>query len=169
MNAHLHILEAYTALYRVAPDAGKKSSLRRLVDCFIKYFVNPENFHLRIFLDEGWRDVSTKYSYGHEMEFSWLLWEAAEALDDKGLLSALKPAVLHIMDNCLNEGMGKHGELLDGYDLKAGRPLDFSPWWVQAEALVGFLNAYSMTGRAEYFDAFERVWAFIKDYQLDKK
>jgi cellobiose epimerase len=169
MNAHLHILEAYTALYRVAPGEDTEFSLRRIVSYFIKYFVNAENFHLRIFLDLEWHDVSAKYSYGHEMEFSWLLWEAAEALDDKGLLSVLKPVVLNMVDNCLSEGMGERGELLDGYDLHAGKPLDSRPWWVQAEALVGFLNAYTMTGKAEYFGAFEGVWAFIKNYQLDKK
>jgi cellobiose epimerase len=168
MNAHLHILEAYTALYKVAPDAGKKSSLRRIVDCFMKYFVNPENFHLRIFLDQGWHDVSTKYSYGHELEFSWLLWEAAETLGDKKLAAMLEPVVINMARNCLTEGVDQHGRLLDGYDLQAGQQLDHSPWWVQAEALVGFLNAYAMTGEAQYFTAFERVWVYIKKYQMDK-
>lgn len=169
MNAHLHILEAYTALYSIAPGKEVEFSLRRIIGYFMKYFVNPENFHLRIFLDGGWRDISTKYSYGHEMEFSWLLWEAVEVLRDKPLISMVKPVTLNMVNNCLSEGLGKQGELLDGFDIKVSKPLTTRPWWVQAEALVAFLNAYSMTGRAEYAAAFERVWAFIKNYQLDKK
>jgi cellobiose epimerase len=169
MNAHLHILEAYTALYITAPDEGRRHSLRRIVGYFMEHFINRENFHLRIFLDERWNDLSTKYSYGHEMEFSWLLWEAAAALAEPALSSELEPVVLGMADNCLREGRGGNGELLDGYDLKAGKPAGLSPWWVQAEALVGFLNAYAMTGRAEYFNAFEKVWAFIKQYQMDQE
>lgn len=169
MNAHLHILEAYTALYMTAPCEDRRFSLRRIVGYFMEHFVNRENFHLRIFLDERWHDLSTKYSYGHEMEFSWLLWEAVEALAEPALVSELRPVALNMVDNCLREGLGGHGELLDGYDLEAGKPAVLSPWWVQAEALVGFLNAYGMTGRAEYFNAFERVWTFIKQYQMDKK
>jgi mannobiose 2-epimerase len=169
MNPHLHILEAYTALYRAAPGKDIEFSLRRIVNYFMKYFVNTDNFHLRIFFDRGWRDVSTKYSYGHDIEFSWLLREAVETLGDTALASALQPVVIGMADNCLSKGVGKHGELLDGFDIKAGKPLESGSWWVQAEALVGFLNAYSMTERAEYFTAFERVWAFIKNYQLDKK
>lgn len=169
MNAHLHILEAYTSLYMTAPAADRRFSLRRIVEYFMRYFVNRENFHLRKFLDERWNDLSTKYSYGHEIEFSWLLWEAAEALAEPALTAELEPVVLNMVDNCLREGLGGQGQLLDGYDFEAEKPAGLSPWWVQAEALVGFLNAYAMSGRAEYFDAFEKVWAFIKQYQVDKK
>lgn len=169
MNAHLHILEAYTSLYLAAPSADLRFSLRRIVEYFMRYFVNRENFHLRKFLDERWNDLSTKYSYGHEIEFSWLLCEAAEALAEPALAAELEPVVLNMADNCLREGLGEHGQLLDGYDLEARKQAGHSPWWVQAEALVGFLNAYVMTGRAEYFNAFEKVWAFIRQYQMDKQ
>lgn len=168
MNTHLHLFEAFTALYTVLRREDVGISLRRLLDCFIEYFVNTENFHLRIYFDEAWQDRSTGHSYGHDIECSWLLWESAEAIGDERLSASLARVVVALADTCLKEGPGDHGGILDGYDLKEMKQVESRPWWVQAEALVGFLNAYSMTNDVRYFRAFENVWAFVNKYQKDK-
>lgn len=169
MNTHLHLFEAITALYTVFPDKGVQFSLRRLLGCFTGYFVSPGNFHLRMYFDNAWQDQSTSYSYGHDIECSWLLWESAEAIGDNRLSSALAPVVINMVNACLNNSLGEHGEILDGYDLKERKPIASRPWWIQAEALVGFLNAYSMTGEVQYFRAFQNIWLFINEYLIDGK
>lgn len=169
MNTHLHLFEALTALYTVSAREDVGFSLRRLLDCFIRYFISTENFHLRIYFDNAWHDRSTSHSFGHDIECSWLLWESAEAIGDDKLSAVLAPTVISIADACLKGSLGKNGEILDGYDLEEMRLIGGRPWWTQAEALVGFLNAYSMTGEARYFHAFESVWAFVNKYQKDKE
>lgn len=169
MNTHLHLFEAVTSLYTICPNGDIRFSLKRLLDCFTKNFINPENFHLRIYFDNSWRDRSTSYSYGHDIECSWLLWETAGALDDDKLLSSLISLVVNMANACLKDGVGENGEVLDGYDLNEKQPFEARTWWTQAEGLVGFLNAFSMTGDVRYFQAFENVWAFINKYQKDKE
>lgn len=168
MNTHLHLFEAFTALYMVSRRNDVGASLRRLLDCFVEYFVNTENFHLRIYFDDAWRDCSTGFSYGHDIECSWLLRESAEVIGDEQLTDSLAPIVVGIANACWEEGRGGNGGIIDGYDLKEMKQVESRPWWVQAEAMVGFLNAYSMTNDVRYFQAFESVWAFVNKYQKDK-
>lgn len=169
MNTHLHILEAFTALHKVNPGEDTAFSLRRLLGYFTRYFIDPERFHLRVFMDDNWRDRSTIISYGHDVECSWLMWEAVQALADKKLESTFKPLVLSMARACLEQGGGGYGELIDGHDFESDRPLEARLWWVQAEAMVGFLNAWQLSGDGRYYDAFERVWAFVKRYQRDNR
>ncbi|HEX7025850.1 MAG TPA: AGE family epimerase/isomerase, partial [Gammaproteobacteria bacterium] len=166
MNTHLHLFEAYTALYAVHPRENIRFSLKGLLECFVGNIINSETHHLRIYFDDAWRDRSTVYSYGHDIECSWLLWESAQAIGDEQLLSSLTPVILDMVNACL-DCRGENGEIPDGYNLKEHKRIEARPWWAQAEALVGFLNAYTMTGDMRYFQAFESVWVFIKKYQRD--
>lgn len=168
MNTHLHVLEAYTALYVASPSESLKQALKELIKCFERRFITG-NGHLRMFMDRHWQDKSECYSYGHNIECSWLLWEALEALDDQALSDALRPRVLSMAAICLDEAIGEHSELLDAYDFVKGEMHPERVWWVQAEAMVGFLNAFELTGDRRYFRAFEGVWQFIQDYQIDRE
>ncbi|WP_237063186.1 AGE family epimerase/isomerase [Microbulbifer zhoushanensis] len=167
MNNHLHVLEAYTGLYRALPTEEVATALRASIEWFCEYIVNEENGHLRLFLDMEWRDVSGGYSYGHDIEGSWLLEEALEVLGDHGLEARYMPLVRALGESCLREGIGERGQVLDHFDFKThARQLD-SEWWVQAEALVGFLNMWEVTGSDDYARAFNAVWKYVKSFQID--
>lgn len=167
MNNHLHVLEAYTGLYRVAPSEEVGSALKSSIDWFCEKICNHETGHLRLFLEHDWRDVSASYSYGHDIEGSWLLAEALEALDDAGYIEKYQPLVSALGNSCVDEGVGGLGQVLDTFDFDTqSRHLD-SEWWVQAEALVGFLNMWQTTGDPRFKTAFENVWTFIKNHQID--
>jgi mannobiose 2-epimerase len=165
MNTHLHIMEAYTVLHTIVSSRATESSLKRVLGYFTDYFVDRKTGHLRIFFDENWNDKSTGYSYGHDIECSWLMWEAAEALAGNDMLEQIKSLAPVIASTCLTEGSGAYGELLDGYDFASDRIVPEHVWWVQAEALVGYLNAYQITGQKIFSAAFADTWKFIKAYQ----
>lgn len=169
MNTHLHVLEAYTTLYKAKPTPTIKQALRHNIDYFDKYLINKENWHLRMFLDNDWQDFSPGFTYGHDIECSWLLSKALDSLDDKEVTQSLTPAVIKIADVTLQEAMGEYGEVLDAFDFASGEKITERVWWVQAEALVGFLNVYALTGEARYLKAAKQVWAFIKNYHIDKQ
>jgi mannobiose 2-epimerase len=158
MNTHLHVLEAYTALYRVWPDTVLEEKLRLLVDNFTTHIVDPASGHLRLFFDEQWDVKSTVVSYGHDIEASWLLSEATEVIGDEKLSEAIDGRSLAIA-KASTEGLDDDGGLW--YELAAGSMVAEKHWWPQAEAIVGFLHAYEVGGDTDYLNHALESWAFI--------
>ncbi len=166
-NTHLHILEAYTTLYQAHPSTGIRAALAYNIALFDKYIIDKSTHHLRMFMDLQWKDFSPGYTYGHDIEASWLIARALESLGDETITRALTPTLIRIVDVTLNEGVGERGQVLDSYDFASAQTNTDTVWWVQAEALVGFLYAYSVSGEQKYFAAAQAVWEFIKNYQID--
>ncbi len=161
MNTHLHLLEAYTRLHRVAPDEVSNAALYRVLDVFAGHFVDGESGHLRLFFDMDWTDRTEAVSYGHDIEASWLMWEAAEALNDRDMTARVRPLVLGLADATLKEGFNDRGGL--SYERTSNGHLDSDgEWWGQAEGMVGFVNACQMTGDTTYLDAAVGLWDYLK-------
>ncbi len=165
-NTHLHVLEAYTTLHKVAPEPDITAALRNCIELFEDHIIDQKSLHLRMFMASDWSDHSPGYTYGHDIESSWLLAKALESLDEPEVSARLEPTVIAIADVCLAEAMGEQGEVLDGYDFASKSQHRERVWWVQAEALVGFLKVHALTGEQKYRSAAEKVWAFIKRYQI---
>ncbi len=166
-NTHLHVLEAYTRLYKVDARAEVKAALRYNIEMFDKYMIDRNTHHLRMFMDLEWNDFSPGYTYGHDIEASWLIAQALESLGDEAYTKALTPTLIKVTEITLNEGIGLQGQVLDSYDFATKTVNADTVWWVQAEALVGFLYAYATTGDTRYFEAAKNAWEFIKTYQID--
>lgn len=166
-NTHLHILEAYTCLYRVDKRTEVKAALRYNIEMFDKYMIDRETHHLRMFMDLEWKDFSPGYTYGHDIEASWLIAQALESLGDDAYTKALTPTLIGIAEVTLNEAIGAEGQVIDSYDFASRTANSDTVWWVQAEALVGFLYAYAITGDLRYYNAAKNSWQFIKTYQVD--
>ncbi|MFD1469591.1 AGE family epimerase/isomerase [Hymenobacter caeli] len=164
MNTHLHVLEAYANLYRAWPDAGLAGQIRGLLRVFDAHIIDPDTHHLRLFFDEDWQSKSDIVSYGHDIEAAWLLLEAAEVLGDHSLVARFQHLALP-MATAAAEGLDADGGL--NYELEPGHLIRDKHWWVQAEALVGFLNAYQLSGDQKFMDKFEGVWAFTQAHILD--
>jgi mannobiose 2-epimerase len=166
MNTHLHVLEAYTNLIRIWPDAGLASRLRALIELYLEHIVDAETHHQRCFFTEDWRPVSGVVSYGHDIEASWLLDEAAEALGDASLRVRVFDEAVVMAQRVLADGVDEDGGLLN--ESKPDHTLDTDKhWWPQAEAVVGFLNAFQHTGDVSFLRATVRSWAFIQRTIVD--
>ncbi len=167
MNNHLHLLEAYTHLYRVWKDNTLANRLEELIQLFKRRILDPETFHFHHFFDERWNVKSATYTFGHDIEGSWLLHEAAEVLEKEPLLSEIRNLVLQIARVTCEQGLDTDGGLF--YEGQNGAVIDFNKeWWPQAEAVVGFLNAYELCGKESFFDAALGVWTFIEQRMIDK-
>ncbi|KAA2238453.1 N-acyl-D-glucosamine 2-epimerase [Chitinophaga agrisoli] len=168
MNTHLHILEAYTNLYRVWPDAGLRTQLYYLIKVFTDHIIHPQTHHQVLFFDAQWQHPSTVFSYGHDIEAAWLLPEAADLLHDSELTQQIR-AVSMALTNAAAEGLDKTGGLRNEYE-PATQHMDADKhWWVQAEAMVGFMNAYQQSGQEQYLQQSLHCWDFVKQYIIDKK
>jgi mannobiose 2-epimerase len=167
MNNHLHVLEAYTNLHRVAPALRVAERLRELIHLFLERILDPHSGHLHHFFDEQWRVRSDTYTFGHDIEASWLLCEAAEVLGDPALRQQVRAVASRMAAVTCAEGLAPDGGLY--CEGKAGRVLDHGrECWPQAEALVGLLNACELSGDLEYLTAAKRVWAFIERHLVDR-
>lgn len=168
MNTHLHVLEAYTNLYRVWKDEHLKQQLERLIRVFTDKIVNNRTFNLNMFFDEEWNDKTDLISYGHNIESSWLLYEAAVVLGEQSIIQKVKDISLSIADTS-KDGIMPDGSMIYEKFFKTGH-IDYDRhWWVQAESVAGFLNAFHLSGKEEYLDLSLAAWKFISDNLIDKK
>jgi len=166
MNTHLHVLEAYTNLYRVWPDKALKEHIEMLLDNFFDHFIDDGKHHLVLFFDEYWNRKSDLVSYGHDIEATWLLLEAAEVIENEAMAGVLKRISTSIADATI-KGLDSDGGLWYEYEPADDRLIKEKHWWVQAEAMVGFFNAWQISGNEKYLEASVNSWAFVKDKILD--
>jgi mannobiose 2-epimerase len=167
MNTLLHILEAYTNLLRVWEDASLKKQHRALIEGFQKHIVDPSTGHFKLFFDDQWNSLLPNISYGHDIEGSWLLLEAAEVQGDPAMVEQVCGTALQIATAVYQDGLEGDGSL----PYEAG-PLGLvdsdRSWWVQAEAMLGFYNAYQISGQRRFAQAAWRIWNYIQDKMVDR-
>lgn len=146
---------------------GLRLKLKELIEVHLNLILDAESGHFKLFFDDEWNSQSADVSYGHDIEGSWLLWEAAEVLGDPELLDKLRAAAIQMAVATLTEGTDTDGAIYN--ELHAdGRLDDSKDWWPQAEAMVGYLNAYQISGEVQYLHAAHRSWSFIRDYIVDR-
>lgn len=167
MNTHLHVLEAYTNLYRVWKSPELKHSLKELIEVTLDHIIDSKSAHFLLFFDEAWEVKSHHVSYGHDIEGSWLLVEAAEVLDDPGVLKRVIQTAIAMAEAVLAKGIDKDGGIWNEAD-PSGLTDTNKDWWPQAEAMVGFYNAYQMTRDEKFEEAAANSWKFIQNYIVDR-
>jgi len=166
MNTHLHLLEAYTSLYKAWKDPRLARKLQNLIQLFLDKFIDPRTSHLRLFFNEQWVAKSSVTSFGHDIECSWLLYEAAMALDNKTLLALVRSKCLAIA-KAANEGILPDGSLAYEKNKSNGHMDVERHWWPQSEAVVGYLNAWELTGDNAYMRKAADCFQFIKFNLID--
>lgn len=166
MNTLLHLLEAYTELYRVSGDAEVKKRLYFIFDILENKIFNTEKRRQEVFFDREYNSILDMHSYGHDIETSWLADRTLEILGDEQLTARIRPLLMMLADETYRVAFtekGFYNECVRGeVDKKR-------IWWVQAEALVGFLNAYEKTGEARYLEAARSQWHFIDEKLTDRR
>jgi mannobiose 2-epimerase len=164
MNTHLHVLEGYANLYRIWPDALLRQRLVALVRLFLDRIIDPQTGHLQLFFDERWNPRSTGISYGHDIEAAWLVQEAAEVIGDEDLLVTVKQQSL-LMAEAAAQGLDDDGGLW--YEADGNHLVKEKHWWPQAEAMVGFFNAWQLSGEEVHLKRSAGCWAFAQKHLLD--
>jgi len=169
MNTHLHVMEAYTNLLRVWRDPELAARQGKLINVTLDEIVDAETGHFKLFFDMSWTSLNHHVSFGHDIEGSWLLQEAAEVLGDSEILARVRPIAIKMAEKTLVEGRDRDGSLFYEADGETGEMIDANKhWWAQAEALVGFQNAWQMTGDSRFRDAVQETWAYIDAKVADR-
>lgn len=166
MNTHLHILEAYTCLYRVWKDPIIKTRLSELIEIFISKILDQAG-HLKLFFTEEWECSYDIHSYGHDIEASWLLHEAAIVLEDNDILLRVESIVPKIAV-AADEGLRSDGSMIYEKNNASGHIDSDRHWWVQAESVIGYFNLWEHFGDKKALEKSLACWKYIKENLIDK-
>ena len=169
MNTHLHILEAYTNLFRAWNNEHLAMQLKDLIELFLLHIIDSNTSHLKLFFDKKWQQSHPDpISFGHDIETSWLLQEAAEVLENQEFTISVQKTTDKMAEITLAEGLDQDGSLYNERTV-SGHIEKEKIWWCQAESLVGFLFAWKSTGKVHFLETAQRTWEFIKDHLIDKE
>ena len=168
LNTHLHLIESYTNLMRVDGDPAVRAKVGSLIDVMTAKLLDLDHFHYKPYMTDNWGATDTLFSYGHDIEGAWLLTEALEAYGDEALIERHRDKSVRIAASCeagLNPETG--GLYSEGDE---GGPFDLRMiHWVQAEAVVGFFNAYQLTGDEHFLSLTLNVADYIKKHLSDRE
>ncbi|HKR83225.1 MAG TPA: AGE family epimerase/isomerase [Terriglobales bacterium] len=167
MNTHLHMMEAYANLSRACKDPKLGKRLRELIEIFLTRIIDPKNDHFLLFFEEDWRPKTEVVSFGHDIEGSWLLCEAAKMCGDRQLIKRVENQALRMAQAVCDQAVDSDGGIL--YAAEHGKIVDNDKhWWPQTEAVIGFLNAFQLSGNNQFRRAAERSWEFIETHMIDR-
>jgi len=170
MNTYLHIIEPVTLYYKIEHSERVRAELEELLGVFLDKVYNKEQRHFNQFFDDNWNSLVETNSYGHDIEGSWLLCEAAEALGDREVIERVKKVALDMAEAVYSEGLDPSSGAVYEEGTREEPPKitrNLRVWWAQAEGVVGFYNAYQISGDVKYLNAAERCWKFIESEIID--
>lgn len=185
-NTHLHIIEPYTNLYRMIKELravesplcaflptefeeSVEQALRNLITIFTDKILNPETHHLDLFFEMNWtRGAGQLESYGHDIECSWLMHEAALVLGDEEVLKKVEP-IVQLVANASEKGLNADGSMTHEANLDTGHVDADRHWWVQAENVVGWMNIYQYFHDEAALEKAQAGWNYIKNNLIDNE
>ena len=167
MNTLLHVFEAYTELYRVTGNECVADRLRYMLDLIADKVYNQRLGRQEVFFDRTWNTLIDLYSYGHDIEAAWLIDRGLEILNDGSYTEKMGPITRTITENIYNRAYIDHSLVNEAEN---GVVDTTRVWWVQAEAVVGFLNGYQkLPQERKFLEAAEDIWSYIRDCMIDKR
>lgn len=166
MNTLLHLLEAYTELFRVSGDQSVKARILGILGTFRKAVYNQEKHRQEVFFDGKWNSLIDLHSYGHDIETSWLMDRTIEILQEPYYEQTLFPITAALAEEVYQKAYDGNSVANECCRKKVD---ERRIWWVQAEAVVGFLNAYHRSGNVKFREAGERVFSFIHEKLVDRR
>ena len=167
MNTLLHVFEGYSELYRVSHNEKVGEKMRWILDVFASKIYNPERHRQEVFFNSEYETLIDLISYGHDIESAWLIDRGVEILGDPEYEAKIGPVTRDLTANIYKTAFNGHSL---PNECESGVVDEKRVWWVQAEALLGFLNGYRKTPEhTEYLEAAEAEWEFIREHVIDPR
>ena len=167
MNTLLHVLEAYTELFRVSQNADVKERLMWIMDIFANKVYHPSLHRQEVFFDKEMNSILDLHSYGHDIETAWLMDRGLEVINEEKYKKLMEPITRDLTAQIYKAAYDGHSLV---NECEKGVVDESRIWWVQAEAVVGFFNGYEHDNtQKKYMDAAVKVWEYIKENVVDKR
>lgn len=171
MNTLLHIMEAYTELFRVDENQNSEvqGSIIEAVDIIKEKIYDSEKGRLEVFFDKDYNSLIDLYSYGHDIEAAWLIDRTEEVLLKANTANDIDVSILTdtLTRNIYDITFNPHGIPAEAEN---GKVLETRIWWVQCESMIGFMNGYNKdSSREEYLEAVLSIWEYVKEHVVDRR
>lgn len=166
MNTLLHVFEGYAGLYQASHDPEVGAALRRILSIYEHKIYSPGLHRQLVFFDEHYNSIIDLYSYGHDIESSWLIDWGCDLLEDAELSARIHAINSDLAAHIYQEAYTGHSVV---NECERGRVDTTRVWWVQAEAILGFVNEYEKSGDPKYRDAAADIYHYICDVMVDKR
>ncbi len=166
MNTLLHVVEAYAELYRAKPDPAVRAATAKALDRFLNVFYHPQKHRLEVFCDAEYHSLLDMQSYGHDIEASWLLWDAVTTVLPENEWEPYRVMCLDLVNSVLQRAFTDHGLRNECVN---GQNDELRIWWVQAETMLGFANAWELTKETEWIDRIRIQWKSIQRMIIDPR
>lgn len=189
LDVHMHLMEAFTTLFECSGSSLHRRRLGELIEVLLLRVLSPQTKtgipqfwrtwqvapQIKFDIVWGWdrfsesgmkKNADDNTSYGHNVEFAWLLLRALQILGEDW--KPHQEILRRQFDHCLNYGIDwQHGGVFveGSHD---GRVYDYEKeFWQQAEVLIGMLDACLIFDPAVYWPAFENVHRFVFDKMIN--
>jgi len=187
LDTHMHLMEAFTALYSASREEIHRRKLAEIIDLVADRMIDVRagcglnQFDLafrpipaiairRTFnaerVGESPEKPTETTSFGHNVELVWLM---DLALDVAGIQKdAYQPIFQALLNHACEEGIDwEYGGIYrDG--LRGGKAIVLEKeFWQSTESLVGFLDGYEQFREERYLDAFLNIWYFVNAYMIN--
>ena len=149
------------------PTEAQKAKVREHLNIMLDKVYDADIHHFKMFFRDNWTPTATEISYGHDIEGTWLLMETAEVLGEKDMLEKAKPRCIDMAAACLEQAILPDGSMIYEYDPATRHINTNRSWWVQAETVVGFLNAWQLSGQQRFLDAALECFRYIDTFLVD--
>lgn len=171
MNTLLHVFEAYTELYRVDGSKVVAERMGQILDQYAEQIYNPKERRLEVFFDRNMDSLIDLNSYGHDIEASWLIDRGVEILGNPEYEKKITPINQALAAHIYSVARDTEGDEVSLYNECENGIVDTKKvWWVQAEAILGFLNGYQKDpSRKDYLETAGKLWDYIRDHMIDSR
>ena len=166
MNTLLHVVEAYTELYKVYPDAQVMVASVEGLNQFLEKIYNPEKRRMEVFFDEDFRPILDMQSYGHDIEGSWLIWDSAVTFLQGEGREYWRKMCLDLLESATERAFTDHGI---AYEIVNGEKNTTRAWWPQAEAMLAFVFGWRETGDPAWLERMRTQWEYITEVTVDPR
>ena len=169
-NTHLHLLESLTELYAASHDRAVKQSLAEAIKINRTWFYPEEPAQSAFHRKPDWSLMtgprSSGLSYGHNVEFAWLMIRGQQVLGQKPSWPHFYAHLDHALKYGYDHSLG--GLYSRGIDDQPANDTD-KVWWVQAEMLAALTDAIRHKPNETYNVALGKLLQFIVTYQANPK
>ncbi len=167
LGTHLHILEAYTSLYKTYKNEKLKERIENLLTILTEKFLHNDEF-CELNFDANWNSLTQLISLGHNVEVPCILLDACKQIKTEQYTSFLKDKlksyskeIIHLVEVA--------GGVYQFKDVKSDQYTKEFQWWMQTESIIAFKELYKLTPKEKYLQSINNIWSLVKNDFIDRE
>jgi len=162
-NTHIHLMEALTLLYSATNDETVGERLDEFINVVVDRLLQPQGY-VHWSFDSDWLPLGDpSVSYGHDLEITWLLLEAARLAGRESEIKIVEAAVTMGANSSACGFDVENGGFFDSGIPDGEVTNDEKVWWAQFESILGLWRLFELTGDTVHLERLEKTLEWIEE------